>query len=576
MENLCRNKVQNLMFHHLEELYPDFDFKDGLEIENALFKDVADFQSTVALKYAKKLKKSPVDIAKSISLNIDDNMIEHCFATKPGFINFRLSDRFLLKVLISEKSPLFENNTREVVVDYSGPNAAKQMHVGHLRSTVIGDAIANLYEYVGWNVRRVNHLGDWGTQFGMIIESLIESKYLVDSLSIEFLENIYRVSKERFDSDYEFRNRSLKRVSLLQQGDAHTLDIWEIIRDISINSFLSVYEFLGVKLTRENIKGESFYNSFLESTIDELEQKKCVYSSDNSVALLAKVNLVGRETPFPFIVRKSDGAYLYSSTDLAALKYRIKNEHVSRVVYVTDSRQADHFSCVFSLATTAGWVRSEIDLYHCSFGMVTDKDGKPFKTRESDNVKLMSLLNEGVVRVKEIYNSRNSELKGELLDYTIKMLAVACIKYSDLSVDRQNNYAFDWDEFLSVEGNTAVYLYSGYTKTKLLLDKFDSDIEFYSFDNSKIKFSDIERRIILKIEEFSDVINNALIDHKPSYVCNYLYQLTKMIHSYYDSDRLSDVTDIDLKNMKISIYRKYSKVFKDCASILGLPILDRI
>ncbi len=572
LKNKARQYIEKALQLKILEIYPEL-VPGDVVVEDALFKDKADFQSSIALKCAKTLRKNPIEIAKTISESISSDENVSSFVTRPGFINFRVNDSYLKECLISGVYN-HASTEKRAVVDYSGPNAAKQMHVGHLRSTVIGDAIANLYEFCGWEVQRVNHLGDWGTQFGMIIQEVFDHNISLDNISIEDLENIYRRSKIRFDSDDDFRRRALSRVAKLQSGDCDTHRAWSKIRAISIAEFEKVYKKLGVKLGPSHVMGESYYSELVSGVVDSLEHSGLVFSDDSSPMLVAKIDYPDRDHPLPFVVRKSDGSYLYSSTDLAAAKYRIEDLKSDRIIYVTDARQSDHFKCLFSLCKSAGWGNDSISLIHCAFGMVTDENGKPLKTRESDNVKLSDLIDEGIRKVRSIYSDRDHGLDDEVLESTVENIAVACVKYADLSTDRVNNYSFDWNKFISYDGNTAIYLYSGYTKSNSLITRFYSEDLTQNYEFSE--FGAIERSIVIKMEQFSEAIDLAFSELRPSILCSYVYQLTKLIHSYYEAERLSEIVDSNSLNTKLLIYRKYIRIFEISAEILGLPIISRM
>jgi len=430
----------------------------------------ADLQANGALALAKELGRSPVEIARSVVEHLDvSDICDVVEVSGPGFINLTFSSSFLaerLGVLAADDRLGIEPSDRPqtVVVDYSAPNVAKEMHVGHLRTTVIGDALARMLSHLGDDVRRENHIGDWGTPFGMLIEHLVDlgEERAAEELSTGDLSGFYQQGRAAFDSDPEFAERSRRRVVLLQSGDEETLRLWRVLVGQSIRYFNVVYEKLGVELTDADIVGESFYNELLAEVVGELEDKGLLVVHDGAKCVFPP-GFTNREgEPLPLIVQKSDGGYGYAATDLAAIRHRVRDLGATRILYVVGAPQAQHFQMCFAVATMAGWLTDEIEAVHVTFGNVLGADRRMLASRAGAAVKLVDLLDEAVDRARQAIESRRVLEPGEVAatddDDIARMVGIGAVKYSDLSTDRNRDYVFDWDRMLAFEGNTGPYL----------------------------------------------------------------------------------------------------------------------
>ncbi|MDX6261059.1 MAG: arginyl-tRNA synthetase, partial [Kribbellaceae bacterium] len=441
------------------------------ELRAATRPEFGHYQTNLALRLAKSLAQSPRAIAEQLVDTLDlTGLCEPAQIAGPGFINLTLLPSVLAAG--ANEPVAFASRGERVVVDYSQPNVAKQMHVGHLRSTVIGDALCNVLRYVGYEVIRQNHVGDWGTQFGMMVEQVLFEDLAVETLDIEGLQQLYQRARKHFDADGNFVELSRARVVLLQAGDAHTLAIWRQMVEVSLVEFDRIYAQLGSPLTRADVVGESAYNDRLQGVVDDLTAAGLLTESGGALCAFLP-GFVGRDgSPLPVIVRKSDGGFGYSATDLAAVRHRVDDLQVSRIVYVVDHRQGLHFQQIFALCRAAGWLPDDIPAEHVAFGTVLGKDGKPFKTRDGDTVRLALLLDGATARARALLDERGA-LDDELKASVAAAVGIGAIKYADLSSDRINDYVFDVDRMVAMTGNTGPYLQYAHARLSRLLAKAD-------------------------------------------------------------------------------------------------------
>jgi arginyl-tRNA synthetase len=500
---------------------------EPIPVSEATKAEFGDFQFNGAMALAKKLGKNPREIATEIVTHLPTNgMIAKAEIAGPGFINLWLDDRW---IAIQSTQALGDSRLGigqktdpvKVVVDYSGPNMAKQMHVGHLRSTIIGDTLANLLEFLGDEVIRQNHIGDWGTQFGMLI-AYLEERGEEGSTTLKDLEQFYKDAKKRFDEDPAFADRAREYVVKIQSGDSHCLGLWRQFIDISLGHCEEVYDKLGVNLTREDVRAESFYNEELPRVIDALRDAGSLQESNGAQCVF----LEGDE--IPVIVQKGDGGYLYATTDLAALRYRAQVLGAKRISYVVDARQAGHFKQVFRVAKEAGFVPEDVKLEHVAFGTMMDKNGKPFKTRDGGTVKLIDLLDEAVERAKEAIKDK-SEYSEEEIARIARIIGIGAVKYADLSINREANYIFDWDKMLSFEGNTSLYMQYAYARIQSIFRKYGGEIR------GEIILTDaLEHRLATMLLRFEDVLDRAAEDAAPHQITSYLYDLATLFMKFYE------------------------------------------
>ncbi len=539
-------------------------------VSDATKAEFGDYQFNGAMKLARTLRRNPREIALDIIKYIDSPIVTKVEVAGAGFINIWLDDEWLsnsLNSIIDDKrvGVGFIENPKRVVVDYSGPNMAKQMHVGHLRSSIIGDTLATLLEFLGDEVIRQNHIGDWGTQFGMLIAYLEEQGEEGASKNLQDLEQFYKDAKVRFDQSEEFANKAREYVVKIQQGDPHCLNLWQKFIDISLSHCEEVYRKLGVKLTKDDVRAESFYNPQLPKVIKTLEEKGLLVDSSGAKCVF----LDNSDTPV--IVQKGDGGYLYATTDLAGLEFRAKELKANRVCYVVDARQGEHFKQVFKIAKLASMVGEGVALEHIAFGTMMDKSGKPFKTRDGGTVKLIDLLDEAVVRAKETIKKRNSHSENEL-EKVSSAIGIGAVKYADLSISRESNYLFSWDKMLSFDGNTALYMQYAYARIQSIFKKYNRKLD------GKIVIKDsLEHKLALMILKFEDTLIKASIDATPHTITAYLYDLVTLFMKFYEQNPiLKDGVEEDIKKSRLLLAKLTSNVIKKGLEILGIEVVDKI
>lgn len=559
----------------INNVIKDTFLKAGIEYEpmsvsEATKPEFGDYQFNGAMALSKKLSKNPREIAQMIldSLSLT-GMLTKAEIAGPGFINLWLNPFWLAtecKQALHAKRLGVEVsvNPMNVVVDYSGPNMAKQMHVGHLRSTIIGDTLANLLTFLGDDVIRQNHIGDWGTQFGMLIAYLEESGEDA-SVSLKDLEQFYKDAKGRFDLETRFADKAREYVVKIQSGDKHCLQLWKKFIDISLGHCEEVYQKLDVSLTREDVRAESFYNDDLPKVVEDLQKTGLLTQSDGAQCVFLE------DDEIPVIVQKGDGGYLYATTDLAALRYRAQVLGAKRISYVVDARQAGHFKKVFKVAKEAGFVPKDVKLEHIAFGTMMDKGGKPFKTRDGGTVKLIDLLDEAVIKAKKTINNKEQYTEEEI-DILAKIIGIGAVKYADLSINRESNYIFNWDKMLSFEGNTSLYMQYAYARIQSIFRKFDGELV-----GEIIISDDLEHRLATMLLRFEDVLNRAAIDASPNQITTYLYELGTLFMRFYEQNPILKIgVDEKMKLSRLQLAHLTAKTIKQGLDILGIKVVDRL
>jgi len=541
-----------------------------ISVSEATKAEFGDYQFNGAMALSKKLGKNPREIAQGIMDALDfTGMLAKAEIAGPGFINLWLNPLWIAKqsqeALADKRLSVSTRDTPiKVVVDYSGPNMAKQMHVGHLRSTIIGDTLANLLTFLGDDVIRQNHIGDWGTQFGMLI-AYLEIKGEDASVSLKDLEKFYKDAKGEFDANADFANKAREYVVKIQSGDAHCLNLWQKFIDISLGHCEEVYDKLNVNLTRDDVRAESFYNDDLPKVIQALDAKGILTQSNGAQCVF----LEGDEVPV--IVQKGDGGYLYATTDLAALRYRAGELGAKRISYVVDARQAGHFKQVFRVAKEAGFVPEDVKLEHIGFGTMMDKSGKPFKTRDGGTVKLIDLLDEAVVKAKKTINNKE-EYTTEQIDALAKIIGIGAVKYADLSINRESNYIFNWDKMLSFEGNTSLYMQYAYARIQSIFRKFDGTV------TGDIVITDaLEHRLAIMLLRFEDVLERAAVDASPNQITTYLYDLVTLFMRFYEQNPiLKPGVEEQTKMSRLQLADLTAKTIKQGLAILGIKVVDKL
>jgi arginyl-tRNA synthetase len=505
-----------------------------------------DYQTNGVMGVAKKLKTNPRQLAERVVAELDlTDLCETPEIAGPGFINLRLRADFVglgaLRMAADTErlgvAPAEQVDT--VVVDFSSPNVAKQMHVGHLRSTILGDSIARMLEFQGHRVIRQNHIGDWGTQFGMLFAYLKEQYGPTSAdIHIDDLEQFYRSAKQRFDDDAAFADTARKAVVGLQAHEPESVAIWQRIVDESRGHYQPIYDQLQVRLSQANECGESFYNDKLPAVVADLRAEGLAQASDGAVCVFPDGFKNKQGEPMPFIIQKSDGGYLYATTDLAALRYRVADLQADRIVYVTDSRQKLHFEMLFAVARRAGW-SGHAELSHVMFGTVLGDDGTPLKTRSGENVKLQSLLDEAVERSRVVVEQKNPDLSGEQKDRIAAAVGIGAVKYADYSNNRTSDYVFSFDKMLAMEGNTAPYMQYAYARIKSIGRKaqekgVDVSAELQGLETLALAV-DEEIDLAKHLVRYGEAIDMAVADYRPNYLTTYLFELAQKFSGFYTS-----------------------------------------
>ncbi|CAA6812208.1 MAG: Arginyl-tRNA synthetase (EC [uncultured Sulfurovum sp.] len=544
---------------------------DEIVISDATKPEFGDYQFNGVMKLAKVLKQNPRQIATVIVEHIDTTgMIAKVEVAGPGFINIWLN-----KLWLSQETTAILDDIRvgvgqvevaqKVVVDYSGPNMAKQMHVGHLRSSIIGDTLSTLLEFLGEEVIRQNHIGDWGTQFGMLIAYLEEQNTDGNTQELKDLEQFYKDAKVRFDESEDFANKARDYVVKIQSGDEHCLRLWQSFIDASLGHCEDVYAKLNVNLTREDVRAESFYNDQLPQVIETLKEKGISRTSNGAECVF----LEGDETPI--IIQKGDGGYLYATTDLAALNFRDKVLKADRICYVVDARQAQHFKQVFTIAKQAAMVKEEVALEHIGFGTMMGQGGKPFKTREGGTPKLSDLLDEAILRAKDTIKERDVHSEAEL-NAVAKAIGIGAVKYADLSISRESNYIFNWDKMLSFEGNTSLYMQYAYARIQSIVRKHNAEIT-----GDIVIADEVEHRLALLLLKFEDTLTKAAIEATPHTITSYLYDVVTVFMKFYELNPiLKDDIEEEIKMSRLQLATLTASVIEKGLSILGIEVIEKI
>ena len=566
--------IRSLLSERIEAAFAHLGLEGQALLQAASRPEFGDYQANGVMAAAKRAGQNPREVAQRVidALDLTD-IAEGLSIAGPGFINITLAPQFIAQ---ASSTPKHSAETHCVVVDYSGPNLAKEMHVGHLRSTIIGDCIARVLETLGHKVIRQNHVGDWGTQFGMLLTFMAEQGAASDSLAD--LENFYREAKQRFDDDDDFQARSRRAVVQLQSGDADMLVQWQKFIDISMSHCQGLYERLGIDLTPADIDGESSYNDDLKNTIDHLAKQGLLTESDGAQCVFLDEFKSKKGEPQPVIVQKSDGGYLYSTSDLACLRRRIGDFKADRVLYFVDARQALHFKQVFAVAAAAGISNSAVELVHMPFGTMLGKDNKPFKTRQGALVKLADLLDEAVKRAEQLLKDRDVQGKNPDIDDAelatlAETIGIGAAKYADLSKNRTSDYVFDWDQMLSFDGNTAPYLLYAYSRTRSIFSR--GGIDPNTLPETVVSVDEPERRLAVAIAGYQDLLELVAQEGYPHQLCAYLYDLAGRFTQFYEQCPILSSGD-DIKIRRLALTKQTGDVLSNGLHLLGIGVAERM
>ena len=538
----------------------------------------ADYQSDAAMALARPLKRNPRDVGAALAEQIVcDDVIESALVSGPGFINITLRAGYLsselTRMIGDERLGAGEPVQPEtIVIDYSSPNLAKEMHVGHLRSTIIGDALARTFEFLKYRVIRQNHIGDWGTPFGMLIEHMIDENAAGGDATLGELSAFYRMARVKFDSDPVFADRARRRVVLLQSGDRDTLSLWRNLIDITLAQLAKLYTTLDVTLDASDVAGESLYNAALPEVVDELMHAGVAQISEGAVCVFPP-GFVGRDgQPLPAIVRKQDGGFGYAATDLAAILHRTRTLAASRILYVVGTPQNQHLAMVFAVARLAGWIDDARTLEHVAFGSVLGPDNKMLKTRAGETVRLDALLDEAIERARKLVDEKSPELSEREKSAISHSVGVGAVKYADLVNDRIRDYVFDWDRMLSFEGNTAPYLMYAHARIQSILRKAGAAPEPAAAVSIRLD-DPIERALALELLQFPGVLERTAESLQPHRLCQYLYELASTFTTFYGHCPVIK-TDEPVRSSRLALCGLTARVLSRGLSLLGIAAPD--
>lgn len=566
--------IRSLLSQRIEAAFTALGLSGQALLQSASRPEFGDYQANGVMAAAKRAGKNPREVAQAVIDAIDlDGIASDLSVAGPGFINITLAPQFIAN---AATSPQPSADPQRVVVDYSGPNLAKEMHVGHLRSTIIGDCIARVLESLGHTVIRQNHVGDWGTQFGMLLTFMAEQGAASDSLAD--LEHFYRQAKQRFDTDDDFQTRSRQAVVQLQSGDADMLVQWQKFIEISMSHCQSLYDRLGIDLSAADMDGESSYNDDLKNTIEHLDAQGLLTESDGAQCVFLDEFKNKEGEAQPIIVQKSDGGYLYSTSDLACLRRRIGDFKADRVLYFVDARQALHFKQVFAVADAAGISNPQVELVHMPFGTMLGKDNKPFKTREGALVKLSELLDEAISRASKLLQeravqSKNPDIDDAELAALAEIIGIGAVKYADLSKNRTSDYVFDWDQMLSFDGNTAPYLQYAYSRTRSIFSRGDVDVA--ALPEHVVSEGEPERRLAVAIAGYQDLLEQVAQEGYPHQLCAYLYDLAGRFTQFYEQCPIL-TSDDAVKTRRLTLTKQTGDVLANGLTLLGIRVAERM
>ncbi|ENZ7192963.1 arginine--tRNA ligase [Klebsiella variicola] len=540
-----------------------------------------DYQANGVMAVAKKLGMAPRQLAEQVLSHLDLNGIANKVEIAgPGFINIFLDPAFLAdnvnRALQSERLGVTKPQAQTIVVDYSAPNVAKEMHVGHLRSTIIGDASVRTLEFLGHKVIRANHVGDWGTQFGMLIAYLEKQQQEnAGEMALADLEGFYREAKKHYDEDEAFAERARSYVVKLQGGDQYFLQMWRKLVDITMSQNQITYDRLNVTLTRDDVMGESLYNPMLPGIVADLKAKGLAVESEGATVVFLDEYKNKEGEPMGVIIQKKDGGYLYTTTDIACAKHRYETLHADRVLYYIDSRQHQHLMQAWTIVRKAGYVPDSVPLEHHMFGMMLGKDGKPFKTRAGGTVKLADLLDEALERARRLVAEKNPDMSADELENLAKVVGIGAVKYADLSKNRTTDYVFDWDNMLAFEGNTAPYMQYAYTRVLSVFRKAGID-ENAMNDAPVVIAEDREAQLAARLLQFEETLSVVAREGTPHVMCAYLYDLAGLFSGFYEHCPILSAESEETRNSRLKLALLTAKTLKLGLDTLGIETVERM
>ena len=540
-----------------------------------------DYQANGIMAAAKKLGLNPREFAQKVLEHADlSDVAEKTEIAGPGFINIFLNPTWLANnvsaALKDQNLGVSANEKQTIVIDYSSPNVAKEMHVGHLRSTIIGDAVVRTLEFLGHNVIRANHVGDWGTQFGMLIAYLekMENEH-ASEMELQDLEAFYREAKKHYDEDEAFAEKARNYVVKLQGGDEYCRTMWKKLVDITMQQNQRNYDRLNVTLTEKDVMGESLYNPMLPAIVEDLKKQGLAVEDEGALVVYLDEFKNKEGEPMGVIVQKKDGGFLYTTTDIAAAKYRYETLKADRALVFSDTRQSQHMQQAWLITRKAGYVPDSFSLEHKNFGMMLGKDGKPFKTRTGGTVKLADLLDEAIERATVLINEKNTNLSDDEKTAVIEAVGIGSVKYADLSKNRTTDYVFDWDNMLSFEGNTAPYMQYAYTRIRSIFNK--ADVNPTALAEAKIQLSDEkERALAIKLLQFEEAVQTVGKEGTPHVLCAYLYELAGVFSSFYEHCPILNAEDENVKLSRLKLASLTEKTLKQGLELLGIKTIEKM
>ncbi|EBV4126796.1 arginine--tRNA ligase [Salmonella enterica subsp. enterica serovar Chester] len=540
-----------------------------------------DYQANGMMAVAKKLGMAPRQLAEQVLTHLDlSGIASKVEIAGPGFINIFLEPAFLAEqvqqALASDRLGVSQPTRQTIVVDYSAPNVAKEMHVGHLRSTIIGDAAVRTLEFLGHHVIRANHVGDWGTQFGMLIAWLEKQQQEnAGDMALADLEGFYRDAKKHYDEDEAFAERARNYVVKLQSGDTYFREMWRKLVDITMTQNQITYDRLNVTLTRDDVMGESLYNPMLPGIVADLKAKGLAVESEGATVVFLDEFKNKEGDPMGVIIQKKDGGYLYTTTDIACAKYRYETLHADRVLYYIDSRQHQHLMQAWTIVRKAGYVPDSVPLEHHMFGMMLGKDGKPFKTRAGGTVKLADLLDEALERARRLVAEKNPDMPADELEKLANAVGIGAVKYADLSKNRTTDYIFDWDNMLAFEGNTAPYMQYAYTRVLSVFRK--ADIDEQALASAPVIISeDREAQLAARLLQFEETLTVVAREGTPHVMCAYLYDVAGLFSGFYEHCPILSVENDAVRNSRLKLAQLTAKTLKLGLDTLGIETVERM
>ncbi|EBX6916512.1 arginine--tRNA ligase [Salmonella enterica subsp. enterica serovar Typhimurium] len=540
-----------------------------------------DYQANGMMAVAKKLGMAPRQLAEQVLTHLDlSGIASKVEIAGPGFINIFLEPAFLAEqvqqALASDRLGVSQPTRQTIVVDYSAPNVAKEMHVGHLRSTIIGDAAVRTLEFLGHHVIRANHVGDWGTQFGMLIAWLEKQQQEnAGDMALADLEGFYRDAKKHYDEDEAFAERARNYVVKLQSGDTYFREMWRKLVDITMTQNQITYDRLNVTLTRDDVMGESLYNPMLPGIVADLKTKGLAVESEGATVVFLDEFKNKEGDPMGVIIQKKDGGYLYTTTDIACAKYRYETLHADRVLYYIDSRQHQHLMQAWTIVRKAGYVPDSVPLEHHMFGMMLGKDGKPFKTRAGGTVKLADLLDEALERARRLVAEKNPDMPADELEKLANAVGIGAVKYADLSKNRTTDYIFDWDNMLAFEGNTAPYMQYAYTRVLSVFRK--ANIDEQALASAPVIISeDREAQLAARLLQFEETLTVVAREGTPHVMCAYLYDVAGLFSGFYEHCPILSAENDAVRNSRLKLAQLTAKTLKLGLDTLGIETVERM